>query len=253
MEAGVCDALRARRPRPRRGIALADICHDGYYFKVSGIAEQDKAHRRFGPVYFTGLTVEGVHCFGPEQRLNLSIESWPTMCFGARCSQIPRSPRILGHLTSSVISHPRSSRILGHLASSVISHPRSSRILGHLASSSEDLGRTPAGLWTTGRPDDPRRSKPDRPRRGSQASAVPHSPDPRERVAGRVVFDPFDRIGLDRQRVALFQTIHSIVRSVDQTSRFILDTNPIDFLPHLAYTQTFLRTRSRRRWRRLTQ
>jgi hypothetical protein len=37
----------------------------------------------------------------------------------------------------------------------------------------------PEGLWTTGRPDDPRRSEPDRYGRGSQASAVPHSPCPR--------------------------------------------------------------------------
>lgn len=39
---------------------------------MSGIAEQNEAHRRFGAVYFTGLSVTEVRCFGPEQRLSLA-------------------------------------------------------------------------------------------------------------------------------------------------------------------------------------
>jgi energy-coupling factor transporter ATP-binding protein EcfA2 len=38
---------------------------------VSDIAEQNEAHRRFGAVYFTALSVADVRCFGPPQRLSL--------------------------------------------------------------------------------------------------------------------------------------------------------------------------------------
>ncbi|HEX7842413.1 MAG TPA: AAA family ATPase, partial [Kofleriaceae bacterium] len=39
---------------------------------MTDIAEQDEAHRRFGAVYFTSLSVAGVRCFGPEQTLSLT-------------------------------------------------------------------------------------------------------------------------------------------------------------------------------------
>jgi len=50
---------------------LAGSRRNSYYLRVSGIAEQNEAHRRFGAVYFTELSVAGVRCFGPEQRLSL--------------------------------------------------------------------------------------------------------------------------------------------------------------------------------------
>lgn len=39
---------------------------------MNDIAEQNEAHRRFGAVYFTGLSIAEVRCFGPEQRLRLA-------------------------------------------------------------------------------------------------------------------------------------------------------------------------------------
>jgi energy-coupling factor transporter ATP-binding protein EcfA2 len=39
---------------------------------VSDIAEQNEAQRRYGAVYFTGLSVAEVRCFGAEQRLSLA-------------------------------------------------------------------------------------------------------------------------------------------------------------------------------------
>jgi predicted ATPase len=44
---------------------------------VGSIDEQSEAHRRFGPVYFTSLSVAGVRCFGPEQTLNLGHGNRP--------------------------------------------------------------------------------------------------------------------------------------------------------------------------------
>ena len=39
---------------------------------MSGITGQNSAHRRYGAVYFTGLKVAEVRCFGPEQHLSLA-------------------------------------------------------------------------------------------------------------------------------------------------------------------------------------
>lgn len=44
---------------------------------MASIDEQNEAHRRFGPVYFTSLSVAGVRCFGPEQTLNLAHGNRP--------------------------------------------------------------------------------------------------------------------------------------------------------------------------------
>lgn len=44
---------------------------------MGSIDEQNEAHRRFGPVYFTSLSVAGVRCFGPEQTLNLAHDDRP--------------------------------------------------------------------------------------------------------------------------------------------------------------------------------
>jgi hypothetical protein len=44
---------------------------------VGSIDEQNEAHRRFGPVYFTSLNLAGVRCFGPEQTLNLAHGNRP--------------------------------------------------------------------------------------------------------------------------------------------------------------------------------
>ncbi|HEX4416876.1 MAG TPA: AAA family ATPase [Kofleriaceae bacterium] len=56
---------------------LADIFRGGYYPNVAGIAEQNQAHRRFGAVYFTRLSLAEVRCFGPEQYLNLTDGNRP--------------------------------------------------------------------------------------------------------------------------------------------------------------------------------
>jgi hypothetical protein len=44
---------------------------------VTTIEDQDAASRRFGAAYFTALSVEGVRCFGPRQRLVLSDREVP--------------------------------------------------------------------------------------------------------------------------------------------------------------------------------
>jgi hypothetical protein len=44
---------------------------------VGSIDEQNEAHRRFDPVYFTSLSVAGVRCFGPEQTLSLAHGNRP--------------------------------------------------------------------------------------------------------------------------------------------------------------------------------
>lgn len=44
---------------------------------MGSIDEQNEAHRRFGPVQFTSLSVAGVRCFGPEQTLNLTHGNRP--------------------------------------------------------------------------------------------------------------------------------------------------------------------------------
>jgi hypothetical protein len=58
--------------RGARGGPLARTWWPGYYRRVSDIDDQNDAHRRFGPVYFTELRVAGVRCFGPEQLLSLA-------------------------------------------------------------------------------------------------------------------------------------------------------------------------------------
>lgn len=44
---------------------------------MGSIDEQNEAHRRFGPVYFTSLSVAGVRCFGPQQTLSLAHGNRP--------------------------------------------------------------------------------------------------------------------------------------------------------------------------------
>lgn len=44
---------------------------------MDSIDEQNEAHRRFGPVYFTSLSVAGVRCFDREQTLNLAHGNRP--------------------------------------------------------------------------------------------------------------------------------------------------------------------------------
>lgn len=86
---------------------------------MSQIAEQNEAHRRFGAVYFTSLSVVEVRCFGPEQRLSLADGDRPAkwtvilgengvgkttilQCVWALAPYVedPRPPRYL-------VSHPR--------------------------------------------------------------------------------------------------------------------------------------------------
>jgi energy-coupling factor transporter ATP-binding protein EcfA2 len=45
---------------------------NGYYPSVSGIVDPSEEHRRYGAVYFAGLSVASIRCFGPEQRLSLA-------------------------------------------------------------------------------------------------------------------------------------------------------------------------------------
>lgn len=44
---------------------------------MGSLDEQNDAPRRFGPVYFTSLSVAGVRCFGPEQTLSLAHGNRP--------------------------------------------------------------------------------------------------------------------------------------------------------------------------------
>jgi len=50
------------------------------------------------------------------------------------------------------------------------------------------IAEPPAGLWTTGRADDPRRGPRDRPHAAHSPSSVAHSPDPRPEVRRKIVF-----------------------------------------------------------------
>ena len=85
------------------------------------------------------------------------------------------------------------------------------------------LCRASGGLWTTGRPDDPRRSKPDRLRRGSQSSPVLHSPDSRAHASLQRNFIS----GSNSGGVGLFWNAAVIVRFLDQSClEFLIDSLP---------------------------
>lgn len=75
------------------------------------------------------------------------------------------------------------------------------------------------GLWRTGRPDDPRGIALDEPGRGSQSSAVPHSPDARAHAPGRVyisIWIGFKRTKLDCPIIGSDCSIGRSIAVVDQ-------------------------------------
>jgi hypothetical protein len=94
----------------------------------------------------------------------------------------------------------------------------------------DNLGRSPAGLWTTGRTDDLRGGELDGLARSSQSSSVAHSPALATRPPFRIDLDLIQNEDVRRHNVAM------MVLCMDQ---FDLSMNAIDRSPRSGHTGAF--------------